>query len=80
MQMVNVREARERISRLLDAVATGQEVVIMRRGKPVAKLVGISGEEPRALRFPDRQDLRDTLPPAVKTSGELVRELRDERY
>jgi len=33
MQIINVRETRERLSRLLDAVAAGEEVVILRRGK-----------------------------------------------
>jgi prevent-host-death family protein len=36
---VNVHDAKTQLSRLLTAVESGEEVVIARRGKPVAKLV-----------------------------------------
>jgi prevent-host-death family protein len=36
---VNVHEAKTDLSRLLAAVEAGDEVVIARRGKPIAKLV-----------------------------------------
>lgn len=41
---VNVHEAKTRLSQLLQSVARGEEVVIARAGKPVAKLVPVSGE------------------------------------
>jgi len=36
---VNVHEAKTRLSELLRRVAAGESVVILRRGKPAAKLV-----------------------------------------
>ena len=39
MTMVNVHEAKTRLSRLLAQVEAGEEVVIARRGEPVARLV-----------------------------------------
>lgn len=39
MQQVNMHEAKTHLSRLVQAVAAGQEVVIAKAGKPVAKLV-----------------------------------------
>lgn len=39
MRQVNVHEAKTQLSRLLQAVEDGEEVVIARAGKPVAKLV-----------------------------------------
>lgn len=36
---VNVHEAKTHLSRLLDAVERGEDVVIARAGKPVARLV-----------------------------------------
>lgn len=36
---VNVHEAKTHLSRLLEAVERGEEVVIARAGKPVARLV-----------------------------------------
>ena len=38
---VNILEAKNRLSELIRAVSTGEEVVIANRGVPVARLVGI---------------------------------------
>jgi prevent-host-death family protein len=38
---VNIHEAKTHLSRLLERVAMGEEVVIAKAGKPVAKLVAI---------------------------------------
>ncbi len=38
MQTVNIHEAKTQLSRLLEAVERGEEVVIARAGKPVAVL------------------------------------------
>jgi prevent-host-death family protein len=80
MQKVNVREARQQISRLLDAVAVGEEIVIMRRGKPAARLLPPASEvETGKMRFPDRSALRAMVPPAKLPAAELIRKMRDER-
>ena len=48
MKTVSVREAKTRLSRLIEAAAGGEEIVIARRGKPVARLVALSAfPEPR---------------------------------
>jgi prevent-host-death family protein len=39
MQQINVHEAKTHLSKLLDRVENGEEIVISRAGKPVAKLV-----------------------------------------
>lgn len=39
MGMVNVHEAKTQLSRLLEQVEAGEEVVIARAGRPVARLV-----------------------------------------
>jgi prevent-host-death family protein len=46
MQLVNVHQAKTHLSKLLDQVAAGEEVVIARHGKPVAKLLAVEGELP----------------------------------
>lgn len=38
MQIVNIHEAKTHLSRLLEAVESGDEVVIARAGKPIATL------------------------------------------
>ena len=50
MTIVNVHDAKTHLSRLLARVAAGEEVVIGKSGKPVAKLVPISPEQPRRRR------------------------------
>jgi prevent-host-death family protein len=44
---VNIHEAKTHLSKLLERVAVGEEVVIAKAGKPVAKLVAIPSERPR---------------------------------
>lgn len=46
MGVVNVHAAKTQLSRLLDAAAAGEEVIIARAGKPVAKLVPIDQTPP----------------------------------
>jgi prevent-host-death family protein len=50
MTTVNIRAAKTSFSRLLERVAQGEEVVIARSGKPVARLVTF--EAPRTPRLP----------------------------
>ena len=47
MVIVNVHQAKTHLSRLLERVAAGEEVVIARAGNPVARLVPLQREEPR---------------------------------
>lgn len=39
MQTINIHEAKTQLSRYVDQAATGEEVIIARAGKPVARLV-----------------------------------------
>ena len=48
---VNIHEARTHLSRLVARAAAGEEIVIARAGKPVAKLVPIDSGEPRPRRI-----------------------------
>ena len=59
MPTVNVHEAKTHLSRLLAQVEAGQEVVIARRGAPVARLVAC---EPRGKRQADVLKGRITVP------------------
>jgi prevent-host-death family protein len=52
MVEVNVHEAKTHLSRLLARVATGEEILISRAGKPIARLVPAARRRPR--RRPDR--------------------------
>jgi prevent-host-death family protein len=47
-EIVNVHEAKTHLSRLLERVAEGEEIVIGKAGKPVARLVPYqASQEPR---------------------------------
>jgi prevent-host-death family protein len=47
--VVNVHEAKTHLSRLLERVASGEEVTIAKAGKPVARLVPAHAVERRRL-------------------------------
>ena len=51
MQVVNIHAAKTQLSRLIEAVQAGEEVVIARAGKPVARLVPVQQADrtPRRL-------------------------------
>jgi prevent-host-death family protein len=42
MQTINIHAAKTQLSRLVDAAAAGEEIIIARAGKPVAKLVPLA--------------------------------------
>lgn len=59
MPTVNVHEAKTHLSRLLDRVAAGEEVIIARAGTPVARLVPV--EQERKQRRPGTYRGRITI-------------------
>lgn len=50
MTTVNVHEAKTHLSRILDRVSAGEEIIIARAGKPVARLVPLKAK--RKARVP----------------------------
>ena len=46
MQTVNIHEAKTHLSKLLEEVSKGMEIVIAKSGKPMAKLTGLSPVRP----------------------------------
>lgn len=51
MTTMNVGEAKTHLSKLLDAALAGEDVVVARNGKPVARLVPIEDPPQRQLGF-----------------------------
>ena len=75
MRVINVYEAKTHLSQLLAAVAAGEEIVIARAGKPLAKLVPYQEVvEPRTPGYwrgrvwiaPDFDDLPEALAAAFR--------------
>jgi prevent-host-death family protein len=50
MRVVNIHEAKTHLSRLLEEVCSGQEIIIAKSGKPLARLVGLK-EAPKRRRL-----------------------------
>ena len=63
MTMVNVHEAKTQLSRLLDRVRAGEEIVIAKAGTPYARLVPLDSPPERVLgRYRDRDgDVPDSF-------------------
>jgi prevent-host-death family protein len=77
--VVNVHEAKTHLSRLLDRAAAGEEIVVARAGRPVARLVALAPDraprEPGLLRdrivtAPDFDDTPTWLVDAFEGSAE----------
>ncbi|MCY0878056.1 MAG: type II toxin-antitoxin system Phd/YefM family antitoxin [Firmicutes bacterium] len=50
-RIVNVHEAKTHLSKLLDEVQYGDEIIVAKNGKPYAKLVRIGARPKRELGF-----------------------------
>lgn len=78
MEEVNVKEARNKISALLDKAQKGEEVLILRRGKKVARLVPVDDGEKR---LPDLSAFRASISMEGGPLSRTVIDGRDEeRY
>jgi antitoxin (DNA-binding transcriptional repressor) of toxin-antitoxin stability system len=80
MVTVNLAQAKARLSELVGKVEAGEEVIITRRGKPVAQIRQIIASK-LPLPVEELAASRARLPRWRKSSAKLVREMRDdERY
>jgi prevent-host-death family protein len=79
MGPVNIKEARKRLSELVDAAERGDSVVITRRGKEVARLV--PPEAAGRAEPPDLSDFRSSIKMKGKRLSRVVIDMRaEERY
>ena len=79
MRQYSLTEAKARLSELLDIVERGEEVLILRHGKPVARMARERerSAEIEARRQAALEGLRH-VPRAALESGETIRDLIDE--
>ena len=47
MRQVNIHEAKTHFSKLLKEVLKGEEIIIAKGNKPIAKLISIEGKKPQ---------------------------------
>jgi antitoxin (DNA-binding transcriptional repressor) of toxin-antitoxin stability system len=77
MTRISVKEARGNFRKLLERVAAGEEIAVMKRGKEIARIV----RPPVTKPFPDLSAFRSSL----KVKGEplsktIIRMRREARY
>lgn len=86
MAAVSVAEAQEKLGELIDRVARGETVEIVRDGQPVATLSAPeSKSEPARRKEPVDLEwlkaIREQMPPQTESAGDFMRKVRDsERY
>ncbi len=56
MRTINIHEAKTHLSRLVEDAAQGEEIVIAKAGKPVARLVPLPKPERRAPKLGTMKD------------------------
>ena len=78
MLTVNLARAKARLSELLNEVEAGEEVVITRHGKAVARL-SPAARPKKPLPLQELGEFRAAMPRLRRPAAELVREVRDER-
>jgi prevent-host-death family protein len=74
---INVKDARSRLSELIDRVEDGNEIIINRRGKKVARLVPFKIEK----KLPSLKGFRASIKLKGKTLSDVISNSRkEERY
>ncbi len=77
MLEINVREARQKLSELLDLVESGEEVILLRHGEATARL---TTPVVMARRLPSMKEFRGSLGAVSEASSTaLLQEERDDR-
>ena len=75
MRTLSIREMRNELGRLDQLISTEDEILITRRGKPIARLIPTGGTRKK----PSHADLRAAMPRLTTGSERLLRTERDER-
>ena len=76
MYAMSLAQAKAHLSELLNAVESGEEVVITRHGRPVARVLPASTIK-QMLPLQRLAELRQQVPAWQGSSAALLRELRD---
>jgi prevent-host-death family protein len=75
MKQLNLAEAKAKLSHLVDQAARGKGVIIAKSGIPMAKLVLLDDEKPKAFKFGTLRDvLTDEVVEAIEAPlpGDLL--------
>ena len=75
-EIVNVHAAKTQLSRLLERAEAGEEIVIARAGRPIAKLVPYVPDRPKRVFGALKGQIR-ILPGFDEVDEEITREFED---
>lgn len=80
MSDVTLADAKAQLSELVERASRGETVRITRRGKPVARIVGIK-QAPKPIDLAALRALTDSMPMQAEPSESWMRAVRDDsRY
>lgn len=78
MKKVQVNEVREKLAKYLAEAEQGEEIIITKHSKPIARLMPM---ESKKSEFPDLTEFREKIQVKGKPMSEEVSEMRrEERY
>jgi len=77
MIRAGIKEMRKNLTKYLESVQKGEEVIITKRDEPIAKIVPIPTKQPKTLA--NREQLRSLIKPQGKPLSQVVSENREER-
>ena len=84
MAEAGIRELRDHLSRYLERVQAGEEIVVTDRGRAIARVLPIEGERTidrliREGRITPAKQRKRSLPTPLKTSGAVSDLIADQR-
>jgi prevent-host-death family protein len=80
MNTISLADAKARLSALIRRAEAGDSIEITRRGKPLARLIGIATPR-KPIELSSLQALTAEIPQQPETAAESVRSMRDsDRY
>lgn len=78
MKKVQVNEVREKLARYLSEAEQGEEIIITKHSKPIARLLPV---ESKKSEFPDLSEFREKINIKGKPMSKEVADMRkEERY
>lgn len=80
MTSISLAQAKAKLSELVERAASGETVEITKRGKPVARIVGVE-KTLKPIDIDALKKVAESMPYQEESAGDFVRRMRDEdRY
>jgi prevent-host-death family protein len=77
MVTVSLAQAKTRLGELLDTVEAGEEVIVSRHGRAIARISPVTKPK-KLIDYDGLAAFRATMPSLSRPSVELIREMRDD--